>query len=316
MKKFFTLTLLTLLCVGGAEAQLLYRISGNGLEKESCIVGTHHMVSADYANNIYGANLALEIVDMVCGELDMSDINSSENTQKLQAAMCLPDGKHISELLTEEQMATLNGYMNEVLGADFTNPFINRTMGNMRPSAIAQQLQLVVYIQIMPDFNPTALIDSYFQEQALKKGKPVMGLESIDEQIAVLYGSASIEKEIADLMRMAEDPQASLDAMVDLVIAYYSQDLEALSECVMASMDAEEWDRLCVKRNRNWMEKMPSIMSEQSTLFVVGAAHLIGEDGVLALLQDAGYSVTAVEQTIEFKIEAPELLFFDPATEM
>lgn len=313
MKKFIALTLLALFCVVGAKAQLLYQISGNGLKKDSYIIGSYHLASADTVNHIDGVNMVLNFVDMVCGELDMKDLSSPENVQRLQAAMCLPDGKYISDVLTAEQMAKLNSCMNDVIGTDFNNPLIYSTMGNMRPMVIAQQLQFFMYFQIEPDFDPTALMDGYFQKLALEWGKSVMGLESVDEQIAALYGSVSIEEEVADLMRIAEDPLAVLNEISDLSIAYIREDLEALGEIFMTNCSEEAYDRLLVKRNHKWMEKMPSIMSEQPTLFVVGAGHLIGEDGVIALLQNAGYSVEAVERptAYDFGIMEFDIMFSD-----
>lgn len=48
-------------------------------------------------------------------------------------------------------------------------------------------------------------------------------------------------------------------------------------------------------RNRAWVPKMEKLM-DQTTFFAVGAAHLSGEDGLLELLKEAGYKVTALTQ--------------------
>ena len=61
-----------------------------------------------------------------------------------------------------------------------------------------------------------------------------------------------------------------------------------------AATPEEEAD-LLDNRNHNWIKMMPDMMTEQPTLFVVGAAHLCGEQGVLKLLEELGYTVEGVK---------------------
>ena len=317
MKKFIALTLLALIYVGSAQAQLLYQISGNGLKRDSYIVGTYHLAPASFVDSIVGAREALASVEAVCGELDMESMASAENSQRLQAEMLIPGGMHISDLLNEEQMVLLNSYMRDLLGMDFSSRLIDKTMGNLRPVAISMQLQVAAFMKLTPGFNPLALIDDYFQKQARSEGKRVMGLESVDDQIVALFGSNDLNAEVAELMAMVEDPEKTHLAMQTLADAYFSQDFDRIRDIVLADLitgetTPEKWERICVRRNYNWIERMPSIMSEQPTLFVVGVAHLVGEDGVLALLQDAGYSIIPVEFNYnEDSFDIPDIMFIE-----
>lgn len=275
---------------------MLYKISGKGLKKESYIVGTYHLAPASFADDIAGANDALQSVDAVCGELDMSTI-MGDASLALAEAMILPDGQYITDILTEEQLVLLNGYMTEVLGMDFNNPMCKKMLGRFRPSALAMNLEVAEFAKITPGFNPLKLIDSYFQDEARKSGKRVMGLETVEYQIEVLYGSSSVDEEVEALMEIVDNPEATHEAMKALADAYFAQDIEAIGTCIAAGVEAddvEEWERILGRRNYNWIAQMPAIMEEQPTLFVVGAGHLVGEEGVIALLQNAGYSVTAV----------------------
>lgn len=296
MKRFIALTLLSLLCVGGAKAQLLYQISGKGLQKESYIVGTYHLAPASFVDEIAGVTEALQSVDVVCGELDISTI-MGDASQALAEAMMLPDNQYITDILTEEQLTRLNGYMMEVVGMDFNNPMCNKSLGRLRPYALAMNLEVVEFAKITPGFNPLKLIDNHFKTEATKMGKRVLGLETVEAQIEVLFGNTSIEDEVEALMEIVDNPEATHEAMKALANAYFAQDIEAIGTYIagVEAGDVEAWELICVRRNYNWIAQMPAIMEEQPTLFVVGAAHLVGEEGILALLQDAGYSVTAVE---------------------
>lgn len=301
MKRIFLTSVLAIVAILGVNAQLLYKISGNGVGKPSYIVGTYHLAPASYVDSIPGANEALASVEQVCGEVDMAEMESMAGVQKVMAAMMLPDGKSLSDILSEEEMGKLNAFMNEVMGADLNNPLIAAQLGKMTPAAIANQLQLVQYMKMTPGFNPNALIDSYFQSEAKKTDKPVIGFETIDFQISVLYTGSTIERQKEQLICMIDNQEYNQMVMEQLTKAYFSQDIDAVlavtEEKLGTSCDStpEEEEALIYGRNADWVEKIPAIIGDKSTLFVVGAAHLPGERGVLELLKKGGYTVEAVK---------------------
>lgn len=301
MKRTFLTFLLAVVAIAGVNAQLLYRISGKGLDKPSYIVGTYHLAPASFADSIPGAQAALDEVEQVCGEVDMAEMQSMAGLQKVMAAMMLPDGKSLSDILTAEELGKLNTFMMETLGADLNNPMVAAQLGKMTPTAISTQLQMVQYMKMTPGFDPTAMIDSYFQNVAKAAGKPVVGFESVDFQISVLYTGTPLERQKEQLICMLDNQEYNLMIMKDLTEAYFSQNidkvLEVTEEKLGNSCDStpEEDEALIYGRNATWVEKIPAIIGEKPTLFVVGAAHLPGERGVLELLKKEGYTVEAVK---------------------
>ena len=181
------------------------------------------------------------------------------------------------------------------------NPILKSQMGKMTPMAISTQLQLVQYMKNTPKFNPLKLIDSYFQKTAKKAGKKVAGLETVDFQINTLYLGTTIERQTEQLFCMVDNDEYYTLQMKELAAAYFAQDMQALllvtEEKIGNSCDStpEEEEALIYGRNATWAEKMPAMMDGASTLFVVGAAHLPGEKGVLELLMAKGYTVEAVK---------------------
>ena len=79
MKRFIFSIAAFLLLALSVDAQLLYRISSEGLEKPSYVVGTYHLAPASFADSISGAREALAAVEQVCGELDMRDLQAPGN---------------------------------------------------------------------------------------------------------------------------------------------------------------------------------------------------------------------------------------------
>jgi uncharacterized protein YbaP (TraB family) len=231
----------------------------------------------------------------------MSEMESKENEKKVKDAMMLPDGKSLADVLTADEMKRLNDYMDKVMGVNLENPILKSQMGKMTPMAISTQLQLVQYMKNTPKFNPLKLIDNYFQKAAKKAGKRVLGLETVDFQINTLYLGTSIERQKEQLFCMVDNSEYYALQMKELARAYFAQDMQALwdltEEKLGNSCDStpEEDLALIYGRNAAWVEQISAMISENSILFVVGAAHLPGEQGVLELLKAKGYSVEAVK---------------------
>ena len=301
MRKILFSLFLTFTSVVVCNAQLLYKITHKNLDKPSYIVGTYHLAPASFVDSIPGARTALDAVDVVCGEVVMSEMESKENEKKVMEAMMLPDGKSLADVLTADEMQRLNDYMSEVMGMNLDNPILKSHMGKMTPMAISTQLQLVQYMKITPKFNPMKLIDAYFQKTAKKAGKKVAGLETVEFQINTLYLGTTIERQKEQLFCMVDNSEYYSLQMKELAAAYFSQDMQAIwdmtEEKLGNSCDStpEEDMALIFGRNAAWAEKMPAMMNEAATLFVVGAAHLPGEKGVLELLMAKGYTVEAVK---------------------
>ena len=282
-------------------AQILYRISGKGLESPSYIVGTYHLAPASFADSIPGMKTAIDGTQQVCGELDLMDAFKPENAARLMKAQMLPEGVTLSSLFTAEQLERLNALLLEVMGSNLKDEAFAAQMEKMTPVALSTTLTLTAYIKQTPSFNPMELIDNYFQTLAMQSGKSIKGFETVDFQMEVLYG-APLEKQANDLICLV-DHFDDANEMANLVTtAYFTQNLQQIDEVMEqeSEMDCgtteEEEETLIYNRNRNWVDMMPEMMVEKPTLFVVGAAHLCGEKGVLNLLEKAGYTIEGMKE--------------------
>ena len=298
MRKFFGSLIMALAFYGSANAQLLYKISGNGLKSPSYIVGTYHLAPASLADEIAGMSDAFAAVEQVYGEVDMLSAQSSQLA--MVQAMMLPEGKYVSDMFSEEEMERINAYVRGAMGMDLNHPMLRDQLGRMRPSVLAMQLGLLEFMKITPNFNPNDLIDNYFQMEARKKGLAVGGFESVEFQMELLYGDSTDEEEREALMKLVDDKEALLAEMKAMTEAYFSFDMKGIHALTIRSveigdMSPEEFREMFTDRNHNWVEVMPEIMAAKPTLFVVGAGHLPGDDGVLELLKAQGYKVKAVK---------------------
>ena len=301
MKRIFISLFLAIASTVVCNAQLLYKISHKDLVSPSYIVGSYHLAPASFIDSIHGAKAAIDAVEVVCGEVVMSEMESRENQKRLQEAITLPDGKSLADIFTADEMLRINNYMDNLLGMNLNSPMLKNQLGKMTPMALSTQLQLVQYMKLTPGFNPLKLIDAYFQEVAKQTGKKVAGLESVDFQIETLYKGATLERQKQQLLCMIDNDEYYSLQMKELAAAYFAQDMQALLDVTEEKIGNQcdstpgEEGALIYGRNAAWVKAMPAMMGEAPTLFVVGAAHLPGEKGVLELLRAKGYTVEAVK---------------------
>ncbi|MBR5834062.1 MAG: TraB/GumN family protein [Bacteroidales bacterium] len=270
-----------------SNAQLLWKVSGNGLQKPSYLFGTHHIADQTICDGIKGFNDAYNSVEHLYGEVDTDKMNGIATQLKVMTRMKLPKGQTLSSLYTEEQMKVIDAFVTEVMGVGA------KSFDSYKPVMLSSSLQVFIAMKLFPEYDAAKAIDSHMQTRAKKDKKVVKGLETIDFQLDLLYDEP-IEKQAADLLEMAENAKESEEAIIKLTELYRQQDLKGLWNLMMEDTEPEEMEDLLFKRNRNWVEQMKEIMPSASAMFVVGAGHLPGEQGVIRLLEKEGYKLEPV----------------------
>lgn len=274
-----------------ANAQLLWKISGNGQEKPSYILGTHHLVPLSIKDSIAGLPQAIEGTKQVYGEIVMSDMASPEFALSMQQMMTMAGDTTLQMLFTPEQYELVGKAVKDNLMADIA------MFGKYKPAVLTQQLTLIFCMKHLGGINPQEQLDTYFQQQAIQSGKKVGGLESIQTQLDLLLKDQTLQRQANLLYCLVSDIDKAMDQTKRLINAYKAQNLDDIlklfEERDGTSCDPQpgELETMLDNRNKAWIEKMPAIMTEAPTFFVVGAGHLPGTNGVLNLLKEKGYTV-------------------------
>ena len=302
IKRFFAAALVAVFTVAGANAQLLYKISGKDLTAPSYIIGTHHLANVGFVNKIAGVKDALTSTEQVYGEVRWDDMTNPDSLKVMQAAMMLPDGQSLKTVLSAEQYKKLDAVITQMMGVGLSNPQVGAQMGKMSPAALSTQLQVLMFMQKhMGEYDPSSTFDQYFQAQAKHNNEPVGGLETLAFQTNLLYKGSDMKRQVEQLMCLLDNQEFYEQMMESMTDAFYAQDLDALKAAMDKKLGGtcdstpEELAQLIDNRNADWAKKMPAIMAAKPTFFVVGAGHLPGAKGVLQLLKDAGYTVEAVK---------------------
>lgn len=296
MKKTF-ITILLALGTFTANAQLLFRISGNGLAAPSYIVGTYHIVDESFVDSIVGIRQALAECQQVYTEVLKGDLTSADSLA-FKKAQLLPQGVTIDKLLSSEEMNRLNAFVKRIIGADLSNPRL-ASLCHLTPTALSLSLSVLIFAKKHGNLMKSGtMIDDFFKKEASKQGKSVGGLETMAFQLTLLYGY-TLEEQKESLMCMVDNGEIIEKLEEDIAQAYLSCDLNRLYELLDRKMNIcgspEERFLMLDKRNADWLTKMPRLMNGKPTLFAVGAGHLLGERGVLNLLRQEGYTVEPVK---------------------
>ena len=289
MKRILTILALSLMCLT-SNAQLVWKISGNGIQKPSYILGTHHGCPFNYCDSIPGLMKALDKVDNIIGEINMIELAemSPERMQKMQAMMMMPVDTSLLSLFNEEETAKVNAWLKDEMGASL------EMLSVMKPMTIMVTVQNKILTEMMPELATMTSIDKYMQTLGQSKGKSIGELESADYQMELLYGN-SLEEQADAFLEMI-DHGDSKGLLQQLTNAYKSQNLDTLWKVFQEQMTGYEYDAIVKVRNLNWEKQMKELLPKQSTLFVVGAGHLPGESGMINLLREAGYKVKPVKK--------------------
>ena len=293
--KRLTLVLVLVLVATATQAQLLWKVTGNGLGRPSYIFGTHHMAPATMIDQIKGMNEAIAGCDIVVGEVEKDSLMSPEVQARMALAMIAPQDSALDQVLTPADYTIVEKVFNKYFA---TMGVKLNQMNSLKPSAISTQMQAMQAIKYFPNFDTNSLIDVMVQNRANEAGRPSVGLESVDEQINLLFNGsiANQAKSLVETCKQDEFFQVQSAALAD---AYLAQDLDKLfavmTDATMGGDSEEEMDVLIYSRNRSWAEKLKVIMPERACLVCVGAGHLPGEQGLLQLLRDAGYTVEPMQ---------------------
>lgn len=287
------LLIVALLATSEADAQLLWKVTGNGLEKPSYVLGTHHLAPPSIVDDVKGLGDALASVGQAAGEIDMVSVSQTEIANSCAPFMMAPQDSTLSKLYDADTFAALDSRLKEVMGTDMVSLAM---FDALRPMAVNSVVSVMVMQSRLPGYDPSFQLDAYVQNTVKDSGRKIIGLETPQQQAEVLYVSTPISQQAADLKNMLEHPDELITEAEKLNELYFAGKLD---EMLAYTLEQEEGaaflDALLNRRNVEWLKVLPGLIKERPTVVAVGALHLPGSAGILAGLRNAGFTVVPVE---------------------
>lgn len=292
--KSFCLALL-LMCVHSLQAQqpnplksntddntLLWEVGGNGLAAPSYLFGTFHLLCKDDIRFSNALKRSVSNASVVYMELDMDDPAMLLGGLGM---MSMKNGKKLKDLLTEDEYKRVERFFKDSLKSSLG------FFQGMKPMMITS----LVYPKLMPCETVTSVEDQLVK-LAKENKKEVRGLETLAFQSSV-FDSIPYTEQANELLKTIDSLAKSKMLFDSMARAYKNQDMTALEHILTDDdfgMEGNQ-DILVDKRNKNWVDQLKTIMLKEAVFVAVGAGHLPGKSGVIALLRKEGYTVRPVE---------------------
>lgn len=218
-------------------------------------------------------------------ETDIASMNDLAVQAEMLQELTYTDGRSLATVLNEEAYQALSEYTSGI-GLPLT------MLESFKPGMIVSTLQVMEFQKM--GFTPQG-VDTYFNSRAMGEAKDIGALETIQEQIGFLAAMGEGNESEFILLSLS-DLEETGEIMEDMISAWRDGDADALEELFVDDMREQApdlYDSLLKQRNLRWMPQIEAMMDDSDTEFVlVGAAHLIGPEGLVELLRQAGYEVS------------------------
>ena len=284
------------------ENSLLWRISGNGLQHDSYLLGTMHNVHRTFLDTISGFRKAFKEAKQVAVECDLftaeSDRSSKSKEEQLKDYIFMPKDTTYTMLYSGDDFQFVDSIMKKG----------NRQYFKYKPFFWSNFFTKMVIYDSIKSIQST--MDGFILLIGYQNDKKIYFMETLEDvgRKVTEFDSLGYVVDLHDQAKMLQHTLKhpnSIRSFVDQMKKYYFK--QALTQLSIDSLtkqlkieDAPQIvrdrfkymnDVLIATRNEEWMSNIIPMIHEDSSLIAVGALHLIGPDGLIAKLRDRGYKV-------------------------
>jgi uncharacterized protein YbaP (TraB family) len=266
------------LVINKDDNSLLWQISGNGLRKPSYLFGTFHLMCKDDIHFSNQLKQAIANANEVYMELDMGD---PSEMAAAWAQMNMKGDKKLKDFYTDSEYKRLEIYFNDSLNMPLA------MFQNFKPYF----LLAAIYPKMLPCKNISGVEEELVQ-LAKDDKKKIEGLETMEFQSSV-FDSIPYSEQAKDLLQSIDSIDENRKEFITMMNVYKTQQVNKIQGLFEKSEfgTEEHEDILIDNRNRNWIGQLKILMKKESVFVAVGAGHLVGDKGLIALLRKQGYKV-------------------------
>ena len=291
MNKILLTTLLLLSftpawCDTGGHPVTMWRAAGE--TNSVYLLGSIHLLRPQDLPLPSVVDTAYDDAEVLIMELDMDDL-TSDVSQLFAASGVMRDGTTLRQVMGEEYFARA------AAAADAIDIPID-LLENSEPWLAAITVEMMIFYRI--GFNPMLGVEMQMVSRAERDGKPIEGLETAEEQTAFLDG-LSIETQREMLLQALEEGASINESIDEIIHAWRIGDIAALENGLLQDLkkNAELAEALVNSRNRRWVDQISELLDDEDDyLVIVGALHLIGEQGVPELLARDGVEIDQLSE--------------------
>lgn len=267
---------------------LLWKVSD--ADNSIYLLGAFHLLKPDDYPLPNEVERAFDDSKTVLFEVDPNAMTSPETVAMMQKYAAYDEGKTLSDVLPERTLEKLNTLLTAGGGS-------LQAVNHNEPWAV--NLGLVMSVTQAMGFRPELGLDRYLMQRASEAGKAASGLETVEAQMKAM-DSVPYSEQAQGMDEFLDNPQKTVHQLQDLHRWWRAGNVTKLDTEMRAEMQRktpESYRLLDVERNNNWLPKVEKRLTDEkkdNTLIVVGALHLLGDDGLVEKLRAKGYTVERV----------------------
>lgn len=248
------------------------------------LVGALHVLTREYYPLGPALESAFSASDLLVEEVDLGVLLAPESQMQLLTRSLLPGDQSLDQIVSEETYALVAERI-----AALSLPL--EPLRRFKPWGLALTLLGLEWQQA--GFDQSLGLDRHFYDRARSDGKEIQGLETVEFQISRFDGMTNQEQDRL-LAKTLSEFDTQIAAMTELANAWRTGDTATVERIVLRDLKNEPglYESLLVERNHNWLPAIEALFARPRPAFlVVGAAHLVGPDGLVALLESRGYTI-------------------------
>jgi uncharacterized protein YbaP (TraB family) len=248
------------------------------------LAGSVHLLTKEFYPLDPVFEKALESSDLLIEELELGEMLSPASQTLMLTRGMLPATQSLEKVLSPQTFSAVSSRMT-TLGLPV------EALKRLKPWSLALMLQSLEWQKA--GFDANLGLDKHLYDLAKRAGKATEGLETMEYQIARL-DEMSMELQDRLLAETLKEIETARDGFLKITNAWSVGDVPTVERFVLQDLKAEPqlYERLLLERNRNWLPRIEALFSRsRPALVVVGAAHLVGPDGLLRMLRAKGYTL-------------------------
>ena len=248
------------------------------------LFGTIHALAKD--QSWHSAKIDAAIQQSQTLYLEVENFQDVAAIQPLMMQFGFDADHPLSSKLTADQLAKLNKAAAALPGGE-------TLLEPMKPWLAGTMISLAPILQA--GYDPESGVEFAIKPEFTAANKAVKGFETTEQQIR-LFADMSDKAQLDFLVSELDDADSAIGEFKQLLAAWYAGDVEkidSLNNAELRDKHPDLFQILVVKRNQNFTEQIRNLLAGDGVSFVaVGAGHLVGKEGVPAMLEKQGYKVT------------------------
>lgn len=260
---------------------VFWKITSPKNKTVSYLFGTIHMIDKD--KYVLPKTVTKQLTNSKKVFLELENLTNQLAVMELSM---LKEGR-MTDILNKAQRDSVYSYANDEF--DMDSVAFEAKLGQFKPLVFTQLTMLKLSFR-------TKSYDKEFSKLATTSEIPVHGLETVEEQMS-FFDSMSEELNVELIMSTIKNKDSYKEDWEDMQNLYLKQDISALVEMDKGSVEMTEFTETVMMKNRNekWIVKLDEELEKGETFVGVGAAHLVGNHGLIQLLKEKGYKVKPVK---------------------